>query len=56
MLNIGLNELAALKLVLEFVNVKDLLTNAMNSFSEKEDTNSKDNANVCFEAITAFLK
>jgi hypothetical protein len=53
---VSLDELAALKLVLEFVNVKDLLSSAMNGFAEKEDIKSKDNANVCFEAISTFLK
>jgi hypothetical protein len=53
---VNLNELAALKMVLEFINVKDLLSSAMNSFAENEDIKSKDNANVCFEAISVFLK
>ncbi len=54
--NISLNDLAALKLVLEFVSVKDLLTSAMHYLSEQNDTRSKDNADVCFKAISSFLK
>jgi hypothetical protein len=48
---VSLDELAALRLVL-----KDLISSAMNNFAEQEDTKSKDNANVCFEAISTFLK
>lgn len=55
-MKLSLNELTALKLVLEFVSVKDLLTSAMNYFAEQEDTHSKDNAGLCFKAITSFLK
>lgn len=54
--NINLNELAALQLVLEFIPVKDLLSSAMNHMAEQEDAHSKDNADVCFKAITTFLK
>jgi hypothetical protein len=53
---VSLDELAALRLVLNFVSVKDLISSAMNNFAEQEDTKSKDNANVCFEAISTFLK
>lgn len=55
-MKLSLDELTALKLVLEFVSVKDLLTSAMNHFAEQEDTHSKDNADLCFKAITSFLK
>lgn len=53
---VSLDELAALRLVLNFVSVKDLLTSAMNGYAEQQDTKAKDNANVCFEAISTFLK
>ncbi len=56
MSNIKLNELAALQLVLEFIPLKDLLTSAMNNYSEQEDVHSKDNADVCYKAIATFLK
>lgn len=55
-MKLSLDELTALKLALEFVSVKDLLTSAMNYFAEQEDTHSKDNADLCFKAITSFLK
>lgn len=56
MSNINLNELAALQLVLEFIPLKDLLSSAMNYMAEQDDTHSKDNADLCFKAITTFLK
>ena len=55
-MKLSLDELTALKLILEFVSVKDLLTSAMNYFAEQEDTHSKDNADLYFKAITSFLK
>lgn len=55
-MKLSLDELTALKLVLEFISVKDLLTSAMNSFAENEDIKSRDNADLCFKAITSFLK
>ena len=55
-MKLSLDELIALKLVLEFVSVKDLLTSAMNHFAEQEYTHSKDNSDLCFKAITSFLK
>lgn len=55
-MRLSLDEQTALKLVLEFVTVKDLLTSAMHYFAESEDVRSKDNADLCFKAITTFLK
>ena len=55
-MKLSLNELTALKFVLEFISVKDLLTSAMNHFAEQEDIHSKDNSDLCFKAITSFLK
>lgn len=55
-MKLDMNELTALKLVLEFVSVEELLTSAMHSFSEEESEHSKDNADLCFKAITSFLK
>lgn len=48
--------LAALRLVLEFVSVKDLLTSAMSTFAEDDSTKAKDNADLCYKAIATFLK
>jgi len=56
MLDINGNELIALKLVLEFIPTKELLSAAMNGFSEKETTRAKDNADLCFKAVQTFLK
>ena len=56
MMKVNLNEMAALQFVLEFVSVDDLLTAAMNDFSEKEDVKSKENADLCFKALESFLK
>ena len=55
MSKITLNELAALNLVLEYVSVKDLLTCAMTTLAEKQDTKSQDNADLCYKAINSFL-
>jgi hypothetical protein len=53
---VSLNELAALQLVLDCISVKDLISSAMNYMAEQKDTKSQDNANVCSEAISAFLR
>lgn len=53
---ITLNEVSALRLVLEYVSVKDLLTCAMTGFAEKQDTRSQDNADLCYKAISSFLE
>lgn len=50
-----MNELIALRMVLEFINTKDLLTAAMHHFSENKDPHDADNADVCYKAITSFL-
>lgn len=56
MLNVNLNEQAALQLVLQFMSVKELITSAMHTLSESDSPKSKDNANLCFSALEAFLK
>ena len=53
---ITLDEMSALRLVLNYVSVKDLLTCAMTGFAEKQDTRSQDNADVCYKAINSFLE
>lgn len=55
MSNVSLNELAALQLVLKFIPIKELLSSAMDNFAEQDDTKSKDNADLCYKAITTFL-
>lgn len=52
----NLNEIAALSLVLNYIPMKELLQNAMKSFSESENIKSQDNANICSQAINVFLK
>lgn len=56
MLNVNLNEEAALRLVLRFLSVEDLITYAMHGLNDAESPKAKDNANVCFNALEAFLK
>ena len=56
MMKVNLNEMAALQLVLEFIPIDELLNAAMNDFSEKDDTKSKENADLCFKALESFLK
>ena len=53
--SISLNDLAALSLVLNNITVKELIHNAMNSFANDDSIQSKDNANVCSQAINTFL-
>ena len=55
MSKLSLNDMAALSLVLEYVSVKDLLTCAMTTFADKQDTKSQDNADLCYKAINSFL-
>lgn len=56
MLNVNFNEEAALRLVLRFLSVEDLITYAMHGLNDAESPKAKDNANVCFNALEAFLK
>jgi hypothetical protein len=55
MSNISLNDLAALSLVLNNITVKELIHNAMNGFTNEDNIKSKDNANICSQAINTFL-
>ena len=50
-----MDELAALRMVLEFISLKDLLTAAMHNFADSKDTRSTDNADLCYKAIATFL-
>lgn len=52
----NINNDVALKLVLNYISVEELLTSAMNYFAEQTDVRSKDNADVIFKAIDTFLK
>ena len=55
MKKVSLDELTALRLVLEYVSVKDLLVNAMHGFALNDDVHSQDNADLCSKAIHSFL-
>ena len=52
---VSLDELAALRLVLECIGVKDLLVSAMNGFAQHDDIRSQDNADLCSKAVHSFL-
>lgn len=56
MCELSLDEMAALRLVLEYIPIKDVLTSAMYYLAEQTDVRSKDNADVCFKAINTFLQ
>jgi hypothetical protein len=56
MSKVSLNELAALSLILDSISVKDFIHAAMNGFSDQHNVKSQDSANICSEAISAFLK
>lgn len=53
---LNLNETAALQLVFQFINVKQLLVAAMTGFAESDTPIDKDNADLCNKALYAFLK
>lgn len=52
----NINQDVALKLVLNYISLEELLTSAMYYLAEQTDVRSKDNADVCFKAIDTFLK
>ena len=54
--SLNLNKMAALQLVLEFVPLQELLTSAMNGFALDKSERAQDNMDVCYKAITTFLK
>ncbi len=56
MLPISQEEVAALQMILAFVPVRDLLIAAQAGFDDVDTTTSKENADLCFKAIKAFLK
>lgn len=51
----NLNELAAVQLLLQFIPLKDLITAAMHGFAEGNSLKNKENADLCYKAIEAFL-
>ena len=53
---LNMNEASAMRLVLEFISVKSLLTAAMNGFADSEKTPDRENSDICFKALQAYLK
>lgn len=51
----NINETAALNLVMSFITVKDLLAAAMSGFAQGDTTKDKENTDLCYKALTAFL-
>lgn len=57
----NINEEMALRCVLSFISVKDLLINAMNGYANQvdngthNDANTKDNIDTIYKAIETFL-
>lgn len=55
MLPLTQNEIAALQIILQFVSLKDLLFAAQTGFDEGDSVISKENADLCYKAMKAFL-
>lgn len=51
----NINDMVALQMLLSFISVKDLIQAAMNGFSEEESVAGKENADLCFKVIKAYL-
>lgn len=51
MLKLSVEELSALNLVLNFVSVEELLTSAMNGFSDSEDTREQEKSDLCWKVL-----
>ena len=53
---VGLNEMAALMMVLDNISVKELLQQAMDGLSNTNNIKAQSNADICSQAISIFLK
>lgn len=51
----NINDIAALQMLLSFISVKDLVHAAMNGFAEEDSLTGKENADLCFKVIKAYL-
>lgn len=51
----NLNEMAAVQLLLQFIPLKDLITAAMHGFADGDSIKDKENADLCYKAVEAFL-
>lgn len=57
MLNLNVTELSALTLVLRYMSVKDLLSAAMQGYTNTDNVSVEEaeKSDVCWKAIEAFL-
>lgn len=51
----NLNDIAALQMLLSFMSVKELTEAAMNGFSLNDSVQDKENANLCYKVLKAYL-
>lgn len=51
----NINDIVALQMLLSFISVKDLVHAAMNGFAEEDSLTGKENADLCFKVIKAYL-
>lgn len=51
-----LNETAAMRLITQYIPIKDLLSAAMHGFAQNNTVKSQENADICLKAIETFLK
>lgn len=51
----NINDLVALQMLLTFISVEDLIHAAMNGFAEEDSLTGKENADLCFKVIKAYL-
>lgn len=52
----NINENVALQMLLSFISVKDLIHAAMNGFAEEDSITGKENADLCFKVLKAYLQ
>ena len=50
------SELSALQLIFTFIQPKEVITKAMDTYSNDESELSQDKADLCYKAIKAFLE
>lgn len=55
MYNNNLNNVAALQMLLSFISVRDLIEAAMNGFADKDSVQDKENADLCYKVLKAYL-
>lgn len=50
-----LNEVAAIRLLITFIPLKEIIVAAMHGFAEGNSTKDKENADLCYKALQTFL-